>query len=103
MKLGGVSFYNTGFAAANMDALSNVACIKIDGLFGVNAIKNCYWKINMQDSVVEFSDRLPAIPESATVLHFAQAPGGYIYLKINTGDTAYYVEFDSGSGDPLRT
>lgn len=101
MQLGDVVFNNTGCMMNNMDDLSKLMCIKVDGVLGVNLMHLCYWKLRFDDSTIDFSSSLQQIPSSAKALNFIEDFGGSPYFKMQYGDSTMYVEFDCGANGPL--
>lgn len=101
LKIGKITFNNTGCTANKMDDLGKVMCKKIDGIIGVNLMHECYWKIKFDDSTIHFSDKLPAIPPTAAAMDFVEDFGKSPYMQMQYEDSTMYIEFDCGSNGGL--
>lgn len=101
MKVGSVTFENTGCLVNNLDNINKIACTKIDGILGVNLMHECYWKINMRDSTINLSSNLPPLPAGVTPMTFNEDFTGSPYFQLQYGDSTMPVELDYGSNSCL--
>lgn len=101
MQIGNIVFNNTGCMVYNLDDISKMLCIKIDGIIGVNLMHECFWKIKFNDTTINLSGKLPAIPSTALALDFVENFGRSPFMQMQYEDSMLYIEFDSGSNGPL--
>lgn len=97
LQIGDVHFANTGCIVFNFDALSKVACTKIDGIIGASMMRCCYWKADFQTAMLTFSNKLPQVPADAVTLAFHEDFSGSPQLRTVYGGYNFDAGWDTGN------
>ncbi|MGZ3865319.1 MAG: aspartyl protease family protein [Bacteroidia bacterium] len=74
LKLGKISFCNTGAAIIDLKAVTELGCLKVDGLIGANLMRKCFWQIDYVKQQLTFSDHLDSLKISSDASSFTFKP-----------------------------
>lgn len=104
LKLGKISFCNTGAAIIDLKAVTELACLKVDGLIGANLMRKCFWQLDYVKQTVTFSDHMDS-------LRIAPNASSFSFKPMITGTPMVEVEangvkcdgniFDTGSSGAI--
>ena len=98
MSINNVPFGDIGCLSYDFTEISKRLCRKIDGILGANAMRLCYWTINMKDTTLNLSSSLGSLLPQVQVLPFQERiDGGVPRLNLHIGDTIVSAAFDCGN------
>jgi hypothetical protein len=105
LKIGNISFANTGAAIIDLQAVPELACLQVDGLIGANLMRKACWQIDYKKQTLTFSDRTDSLTFSEAAFSFGFYPvvsgTPLIDVEVNGVKSKENV-FDTGSsGDVL--
>lgn len=102
-QLGNAKFSNIATLAGDLRLLTQLGCIKIDGIIGANLINLCNWQINPEKQVISIS-KLPfqnIHDNSSYDLKLEYTNNGLPLLKLNYDGIDFYSLLDFGCSDFL--
>jgi hypothetical protein len=74
LKMGNISFCNTGAAIIDLLAVPELACLKVDGLIGANQMRKCFWQIDYLKQQLTFASNLDSLKVPASASSFSFKP-----------------------------
>lgn len=99
LQLGKVGFSHIGFSAQDLSKFQK-RCLHIDGIFGTNMMRRCFWKIDYKNHQISFSDRKKAIAleNPAVTIPFKESFSGspQIAMAFNNPKKGFWALWDTG-------
>ncbi|MGZ3864111.1 MAG: aspartyl protease family protein [Bacteroidia bacterium] len=74
MKIGKISFCNTGAAIIDLQAVTELGCLKVDGLIGANLMRKCFWQLDYVKQQITFSDHFDSLKIASNATSFSFKP-----------------------------
>lgn len=102
IKIGSIIFNNIGTASMDFTAMSEQFCTTMDGIIGANLMRNCYWKIDYKNKVLEFSDKKIKPAVKAYELPFEENFSGTPLVKLFFGNYNFQALFDTGNNQSFN-
>jgi hypothetical protein len=100
MQIGKVAFKNTSAAIIDLQAVPELACLRVDGLIGANLMRKLFWQLDYAKQTVTFSDHLDSlsVPSDASVIPFTSELSGTPIVEVELdGMKSKDNIFDTGS------
>jgi predicted aspartyl protease len=101
MSIAGIDFKDVAVATGDMKKFEDAMCQKIDGLLGVNVMRNCYWKVDYINGQLTFSDREIKPSEGMYPIDFTEHFGGTPILNMYMGRYQVTMLMDTGFSGEL--
>ncbi len=93
--VGNVSFKGIGCAIADLKVFEQSGCIKIDGIFGENAIRFCNWKIDPVNQTMKLSEKAFKPTDNSFVFDL-ELNGVLPFIKVEFNNQRFWSMLDSG-------
>ncbi len=104
IKLGGLSFSNTSAMVFDLDSITELHCLGVDGLIGANLMRHAIWDINYKEKKITLTDDMGKLDDtgSGLVVDFSTSIQGtpYVHAKVNDIKLKN-IMFDLGSGGSI--
>jgi hypothetical protein len=100
LQIGKISFKNTSAAIIDLQAVPELACLKVDGLVGANLMRKLFWQLDYLKQTVTFSDHLDSlhVPKNAYNIPFKPELSGTPVVEVELdGMKSKGNIFDTGS------
>jgi len=74
LKLGKVSFLNTAAAIIDLNAITELACLEVDGLIGGNLMRKACWQIDYEKKLLTFASSIDSLSIASNAFSFPFSP-----------------------------
>jgi hypothetical protein len=101
--IGKSSFNNIVCLVVNTERLSNLGCVKIDGIIGTSLIKLCNWKLDPTNQIVSFSKTAFNKEINSTEFNIEYTDSRLPLVKLSYDQIAFYALIDSGFSDYFQS
>ncbi len=105
LTLGGVNFMNLGAVVVNLQANDVIGCMKIDGIFGANSMRQAFWELDFENKNIRFTNNISNLSDTSefSKLSFVPANSGTPRVTLSLDNVQIEkVTFDTGSGGHLK-
>lgn len=99
INIGKSSFNNIACVIGNTKRLSDIGCVKIDGIIGTNLIKLCNWKLDPTSQMISFSKQPFKKEENSSTYYIEFTNEQLPLIKFNYDNISFYALIDSGFSD----
>ncbi|MCF8429401.1 MAG: retroviral-like aspartic protease family protein [Bacteroidia bacterium] len=99
INIGKSSFSNIACVVGNTKRLSDIGCVKIDGIIGTNLIKLCNWKLDPTNQIISFSKQPFKKEENSSSYNIEFTNEQLPLIKFNYDNISFYALIDSGFSD----
>lgn len=96
-EIGSIKFNDVATILGDLKFISELSCLKIDGIIGANLINLCNWQINPESQRIYFSKRpFPDEIGNSSKVKLEYTPNGLPLLKLQYDNIPFYALVDLG-------
>ncbi|NRA50615.1 MAG: clan AA aspartic protease, partial [Phaeodactylibacter sp.] len=105
VRIGNLSFRQTGAAVADLNQSQEIGCMEIDGFIGANLMRKAIWKIDYEHQIITITDKAEQlnIPDNALRIPFYTVMTGspIVDVSLNKQVKANGTILDMGSSGDI--
>jgi len=104
ITIGSLSFANTAAMVFELDSITDMHCMGVDGLIGANLMRHAIWEINFEDKKIILTDDLSRLKNdnNSIAVDFTTDVQGTPYFHAQLGENKLKnIMFDLGSAGSI--
>jgi hypothetical protein len=101
-SVGNNIFKDFAFMKMDLSAVSKAACVKMDGIIGINVLKKLNWKLMKNENKLHFSNQPYSYAGFGKAIPIEWAGNYFPIVKMQINKKDFYVGLDSGASSGLQ-